>query len=630
MGLYNFKDKYTNYLNEQVESLYSTLFYSAVGINGSGSRALPMSAKNINHGPNAIGTIAKIYGAGVHQVQYYNTGYGTTGIVHNIGSGMGKTLFQGTFMSYTNAARYHYFKDITFLNVSISSQWFPASQYWRFFNCEITQAFDIPDVDRVDEIRNCILRTQYNKGNHNSYVGVNITALSSFNVNVYDDCNIPLTASDISGYKDNYLAFNNCKLRIGSETDYTALTGTTEVELRANFVARCTAQGFTVSDITDMGETLKQGRWIFSNNSCIDGLVLKNSLIHNFEKRRLIYFGYSDSRLDKIAITTDKSEPAAFSPGYANNSITVTNDSIALTSNVDISKAVKGQADTNIIWLGGKYQLNRLDVIQNFPKAYGVFVDSSPSLSSTPVNKNGGVVPYGNGVQRTYLVRSNDDLEATIIYNGVTYSSAISTHNNLFRGVSNVTSFTTVTSNAVVYEVLDEVIHQTIQMRIVNKIPSGNIAAGTPLVDGYWYFVEHDTDQSNLTDSVTYRGSNYKVGSSFIASGTASFTVAGNVHLRRCWKDDFGYETDADKSFWANEQKPEWFDVLPDDLRCLMKNNNGNELEMQVGENGVYVASGHPDFYNSILGITGVVKPSYPIKGTYMQLRLVITTQNPM
>ncbi|MFV0538702.1 MAG: hypothetical protein ACK5M3_15265 [Dysgonomonas sp.] len=370
--------------------------------------------------------------------------------------------------------------------------------------------------------------------------------------------------------------------------------------------------------------------WVFSNNSCVDGLVTKNSIIHKFEKRRIIYFGYSDFRSDKIAITTDKTEPAAFSPSYANNSIVVANDSIALASNVDISKAVKGQAQTNIIWLGGKYQLNRLDVIHNFPKAYGVFVDSSPSLSEAPINKDSGIMPYGNGASRTYIVRSNDDLEASIIYDGVTYSSAIYARNNTFRGVGGVSSFTAVTTNAVVYEILDEVMHQTIQMRIVNKIPSGNIKAGTPLADGYWYLVEHDTDQNNLADYVTYGGSNYKVGSSFIASGTASFTVVGKVHLRRCWKDDFVYETDVDKSFWANEQKPEWFDVLPDNLRCMMKNNNGNELEMQVGANGAYVASGHPDFYNSILGVSGTEKPSYPIKGTYMQLRLVITTLNPM
>ncbi|MDR0825302.1 MAG: hypothetical protein LBN74_09430, partial [Prevotella sp.] len=75
---------------------------------------------------------------------------------------------------------------------------------------------------------------------------------------------------------------------------------------------------------------------------------------------------------------------------------------------------------------------------------------------------------------------------------------------------------------------------------------------------------------------------------------------------------------------------PKWFDVLPDDLRCLMKHNNGLENEMQTDGEGNYITSGHPDFYNSILGISGILEPAYPVKGTYMQLRLVITTLNPM
>ena len=632
MGLYNFKDKYTNYLSEKVEDLYTTLFYSSLGVNGTGSRSVPLSSKDINTGPGNIGTIAKIYGSGIHSIKYYNSSYGTAGTVYNIGSGIGNTLFRGIFSSNTNVDRYHHFKDITFLDVSISSQWVTNVQYWMFYNCEITRAFDIPDVDRIDNIRNCILRTQYNKGNSNSYVGVNGSTISNYNLNLYDNCGVFIASqADVNASVSRYTAFNNCNFRIGAESDFVPLAGSTAAELRQSFVDRCAAQGYTVPSITEYSETLQAGRWIFSNNSAVEGLVLKDSVIHNFEKRRLIYFGYSDFRSDKIAITTDKSKPAAFSSGYANSSIAVTNDSIALASNIDISKAVKGQADTNIIWLGGKYQLNRLDIIHNFPKIYGVFVDSSSSLSSVPVNKNTGIEPYGNGASRTYIVRSNDDLEATIIYNGVPYSSSVYARNNTFRGVDGVASFTTVTTNAVVYEILDEVMHQTMQMRIVNKIPTGNIAAGTPLADGYWYLVEHDTDQGNATDYVTYGGSNYKVGSSFIASGTGAFVKTGNVHLRRCWKDDFVYDTETlDKAFWTNEQKPKWFDVLPDDLRCLMKNNNGNEQEMQSDADATYIASGHADFYNDILGVTGVVKPSYPIQGAYMQLRLVITTQNPM
>lgn len=615
MGLYNFKDKYYNYSGEEIASASNVKFLSPIGVGSAMSRIAP-SNSSMYIGLTADSTTFCILANGLNKINIGSGGINGPKLFI-VGSGINNTIIEGKIALGIQTNANVYLNDTTVKNLFLTETWAGNKIVWSFRNCDIASQ---PVLTATSSLvfRNCIIRVNAYTGINNSYVGVDGKTIPSANLNLFDNCNVVLTASDISTYKNNYLAFNNCKLRIGSEPDYTPLSGTTEVELRANFVTRCMAQSITVSDITDMGETLKQGKWVFSNNSCIDGLVLKDSVIHNFEKRRLIYFGYSDSRLDKIAITTDKSHPSSFSQAYANSSVVVTNDSIALASDADISKSVKGESDTNIICLGGKYQLNKLDIIQNFPKSYGVFVDSSPSLSSTPVNKNGGIIPYENGVQRTYLVRSNDDLEATIAYNGVNYSSAISARNNIFRGVSNVTSFTTVTANAVVYEILDEVMHQTIQMRIVNKIPNGDIAAGTALTDGYWYLVEHDSSQSNTTDYVTYGGTNYPVGSSFIAIGEATFTKSGNVYLRRCWHKDFDWSTmnptDTDYNFWQNEQKPIWFDVLPDDLRCLMKYNNGMEIEMQTDIDGNYIASGHADFYNSILGVTGIVKPSYSTK----------------
>lgn len=626
MGRYNFKDKYFNYLGQDVNSMSGTkAFGSAIAPkDGTGSRTSPYRLTNGSISLNRPVFFIAL-GSGIYTGTWSNGQEGSSWNFY--GAGIGKTIFSDFRLSTAwGTGVTKEIKDIT-LNGFHTTGWEGCVVY----NCEILKEITSGNVNS-GQVRNCLIRINAYTGSNNSYVGVGSISLKNAQNNLYDNCGVAIASqADVNASVSRYTAFNNCNFRIGAEPDFTPLAGSTAAELRQSFVDRCAAQGYTVPSITEYGETLQAGRWIFSNNSAVDGLVLKGSVIHNFEKRRLIYFGYSDFRSDKIAITTDKSRPSAFSPGYANSSIEVTDGSIALASNVDISKAVKGQACTNIIWLGGKYPLSRLDIIHNFPKTYGVFVDSSPTLSSTPVTSNGGIVPYVNGVQRTYLVRSNNDLEATITYNGANYSSSLSTRNNIFRGVDNVTSFTLVTSNAVVYEILDEVMYQTIQMRIANKIPTGNIAAGTPLVDGYWYLVEHGTDQSNTTDYVTYGGVNYPVGSSFIASGTGTFVKTGNVHLRRCWKDDFVYDTETlDKVFWANEQKPEWFDVLPDDLRCLMKNNNGNELEMQTDANGTYIASGHADFYNSVLGVAGIVKPSYPIKGTYMQLRLVVTTQNPM
>lgn len=628
MGLYNFKDKYTTIAGIDVSSTYNVYFLSTISPSGDGSRLKPYSTRQ-QHQKGGSGDALIISNGLVSNTFYIGAPSYFAPNVIIIGAGIRDTIFKDctiTRSQNNTGGGTWIFKDLKIDSAAINSIFGNINA--TLYHCDITS---LSMSASSLSVYNCIIRVNSYSGSNNSYVGVDGKAIPGANLNLFDACNVVITEANISSYRNNYLAFNNCKLRIGGETEYTALTGNTEEELRANFVTRCSAQGITVNDVTDMGETLKQGKWVFSNNSCVEGLVIKNSVIHNFEKRRLIYFGYLELRSDKIPITTDKSAPSGFSPAYANASVSVTKDSIALASNIDISAAVKGQAGTNVMWLGGKHQLNKLDVIHNFPKPYGVFVDSSPSISSTPVNQNGGIVPYENGTQRTYLVRSNDALEATITYNGVTYSSGISTRNNIFRGVDNVTSFVSVTTNAVVYEILDEVMHQTIQMRIVNKIPSGNIAAGTALTSEYWYLVEHDTDQSNTTDYVTYGGVNYPVGSSFLASGTGTFTKSGNIHLRRCWKDSFDYNTETlDKTFWADEQKPIWFDVIPDDLRCLMKNNSGIELEMQTDTAGGYIASGHPEFYNSILGVTGITKPSYPIKGTYMQLRVIITSQNPM
>ncbi len=518
--------------------------------------------------------------------------------------------------------------------------------YNKIFNMYNMTILNYPGVLTVPSLYQCDYRTNVfnnqvfikckirvpiaiNNGSSNalSFIGTDIelprTAIQNI---LYDKCNILiLSQSDANLANTRYAAFNDCKFKIGLGPEYIPLSGNTAEELRASFVVRCKAAGFNVPVITEYGETLQAGRWIFSKNSATDGLVITGSEIHQFEIPRLIAFGYKPERGNIISITSDKNKANSFSSQYADSNVLgVTNEGISFKPSVDISKPVNTSAKSNVIWLGEKSQVNLINIIHNLPKEYGVFIDSTPTLSDTPV----ATIKEG----KTYYVRSSNTEEATIVYNKLTYSSALLNQANVFFGVAAETSFTNVSGNAVVYEVMDnKAIHQTIQMRIVNKIPAGKILAGTSLTSGYWYLVEHDLNQSNKTDYVTYNGVNYPVGGSFLASGAASFTKSGNVHLRRCWRDvfDYGSET-VDKSFWENEQKPIWFDVRPDDLRCLMKNNNGNASEMMTDTGGRYRTSGHESFYDDILGTSGIRIPAFPIKGTYMQLRLVITTQNPM
>lgn len=627
MGKYNYRDKYGR-LDESIDNV---AFFSALSATAYDQRTRfvytrtnPAKSHGVIDLKRNSGVTKNVFSGGIHTGSIVTEASANYNYLHMIGSGMDSTIWNKNINAYGEGSVWQnslYFYDMTVRHIS---QPLYRTGY-IFVGCTIYS-------DLSGTKHSCKLYAKTSTNGGNSFINVPDAVLSNTNLDLFDHCKVTILSSDVSGYRNNFVAFNDCELKIGAETEYKALNGNTEEELRADFVARCEAQSITVPNVTDMGETMKQGKWIFSKNSCVDGLVKKDSALHNYEKRHLVYFGYSFDRCDAIGITSDKSKSASFSPVYANSSLTITDGSIALASNIDVSQAVAGECATNIIWLGGKYQLNKLDIIHNLPVDQGVSIDSTPSLSSVEVNKDGGIVPYSNGVHRAYIVRSKDGQEAKVKYNGVTYSSAVISRNNIFNGVAGVTSFVPETSNAIVYEVLDKVLHSTVQMRIVNKIPSGVIASGS-LQAGYWYFVEPKL-VSDASGSVTYNGITYPAYSSFVAeAGKSTFTLTGNVQLRRCWKDLYNEaDTDAtDKAFWQNEQKPKWFDVLPNDLRCLMSLNNAQQAEMQRDKAGNYIASGHPDFYNSVLAMSGNPgELAFPIKGAFMQLRLKITTQNPI
>ncbi|MDH6355480.1 hypothetical protein M2132_001823 [Dysgonomonas sp. PH5-45] len=227
-----------------------------------------------------------------------------------------------------------------------------------------------------------------------------------------------------------------------------------------------------------------------------------------------------------------------------------------------------------------------------------------------------------------YIVRSDDNNEATVTYNGTAYSSSLATRNNVFMGVSGVESFTP-SSNAVILPVRDVINYQTVQLRIVESIPGDKITSGS-LSSGYWYFVTPDS-MGDTSGTVTYNGKTYPCLSSFLATDTTAFTINGACHLRRCWNQDFdfGMET-QDVEFWADKQKPYWVDINPDDLRCMHKNNSPSVNEMKTDDKGNYIASGHPLFYPELTGVNGIKSPAFGIMGAFMQIRIIISTLNTM
>ena len=264
--------------------------------------------------------------------------------------------------------------------------------------------------------------------------------------------------------------------------------------------------------------------------------------------------------------------------------------------------------------------------MDNIPSKYGLSIDSSPDLISSNAVASGNIE-----AGEFYMVRSTDNKYADITYNSNEYSSSLAVRNNILKGIEGINSFVVKSGNPILYKISDLALQRTIQIRIVDSIPSQEIASGA-LLPNYWYLVEHDSDQSNTTDYITYNGVRYGAKDSFcVAPGTTSFSKNGNIHLRRCWHKDFDYNTEAtDKAFWGNRQKPRWIDVAPDYLMCMMKNNSGTESEMKEDINGNYIASGYNGFYDMVLGAGGVPIPEYPIKGAYLQMRIVLTTLNPM
>lgn len=615
MGKYNWKDSYGF-----IEGTVTTCWLSKLG-----SKSVGMSSTSRENPRYSGGVLTMnasnwyILSSGSHT--FSGSGMSGGGVATITGQGMFNTILNNCVLTSTQGANY------SLRNLTVQGS-IPTA----IGNTHINVFFNVPTLTTFATIPYSASRCKFTcnragaDGNGNcSWVSTNIpiSGYSSVSLPLYDNCNVSISSqTDVNLSTTNYRAFNNCKFSIGGESGYTVLSGTTPDELRASFVQRCTDAGYTVPPpTTEYGETLQAGRWTFSNNSCVDGVVITNSEIHEYEKVRLIAFGYKTDRDEILPITTDKTKAGGFSPTYADSALSVTNGAIGLKATTDIAQKLNLAAKTNIIWLGGKYQINLIDIIHNLPKEYGVWLDNTLTLADTPTT----TIEAG----KTYYVRSSDDTIASIVYNSGTYTSALVNNNNVFIGASGAASFTDTNGNAQVFEVIDnKALHQTIQMRIADAIPTTQITSGA-LTVGVWYLVEHDTDQSNTTEYVTYGGSKYYVGSSFlVVSGTTIFTPSSaNVHLRKCWADNYTYGSD---SFYTGKQQPVWFDVLPNDPRCLMKNNNNLEAEMQKDASNNYVASGHTDFYDSILGANSTKLPAYQIKGTYMQLRLVITTQNPM
>lgn len=524
-----------------------------------------------------------------------------------------------------------YLKDLTLVDWDIYSNAKPGySCKFYFYNCCLK---DYPRYDPANtwylNVKKSIVHYPNNSANHidnglNSYLNTDIVNIIN-PVALYDNCNVTLVSqSHLNAYLDTWAAFNNCKFRLGTEADWTALVGETEEELRADFVSRWQVQGISVPGKTDDWDTnLPMYRWVFAKNAARNGMPVKDGIIHNFEKRKYVLFGY-ESKRDGFTVSSDATVKSSFNPGAPNSNLEF-NGSLTIPSDIDTTNRIISSSQSNIKWLGGKKKLTDFNVIHNMPVEYGIMIDDTSTIDFDNVS-SGNIQPG-----ELYLVRSTDKQYAAITYNGVDYNTSLLNKAQVFKGVAGQAAWSVKDGNPVIYRLTDFVQHQTVEMRIVNKLPADIIKTGSLLVN-YWYFVEHDTDQKNTTDFITYGNKKYYTGSSFLVqSGVTTFTATGNIHLRRAWNDDFNFDTETvDKEFWRYEQKPEWFQIVLGDIpSCFMTANSNREAEMRRGADGKYLTNGHPEFYGMEMD-AGLAVPSFPIQGSYLQLRLTMTTTNPM
>lgn len=610
MNIFNWKDKYLSTSGIDVSSVGK--YYSILGSSeGIGSRDDPSFSGWIN--------TDKDYPYHIFSSGYHNT------MLNMVKEGSYYCIGQGKTDTYLNLSLGggNYKKQAVLINLNCIMSESSISYGAMFNNCIINNK-EGDDFQAISITKSVVIKGNLNPTHKDRYVSTTMVQCNIgnqlSNLMLYNACDIAIQQTTLNSFHERYIAFNNCNFAIGAEPKATPLEGNTADELRQNFIDRCAAQNLTLRVYDEYGERNSVGRWIFSNTSIIGQYnTLENSEIDMFAKKRSVILGHTSQTYKNLPIVTAQNVPNSFASSNPKSGIDVADGSLTLNTPVD--KRNVGYIDSKIIYLGGKHQLTTLNIANTLSMENGVSIDSTYSFGRTTSR----VSPNIN-----YIVMSSNAEQARVRYNNVEYSSSLMERNNIFRGVDGVASFDTLTHNAVVLPIVDLANHQSIQMRLVSDIPTQKITGTSGLQSGYWYLVVPN-DMSDPDGSVTYKGVKHPPFDSFLADSTSTFAINGECHLRRCWRQNYEIADETtDKSFWQSRQKPLYFDVLPNDLRAMRKNNVIAENEMMMDANQQYIASGHIDFYNSIVGVNGIKLPAFNLIGTFLQIRVPISTLNPM
>lgn len=617
----NWKEEYRNVSGTVMSG---NIYFNITGT-GNGSRNSPYNITNVI---NQTG----ILGAGRYKVRF-KAGFYYGGDI--VGQGVDQTFV--SVECTTSGAESTRFNHLTICG------WTGLKEACRMQWSKIIKDINHPSLS----INNSIVfanQTQIKVCNNSSIIGLkNINkSFLSHRTNLFDNCTIELTEADITGRKDVLLGFNDCTFKIGDIER--KLIGETDEEYRADFYKLCVEEAkITPPPIVD-GKVM--GNWGFANNSAIDGVIIKGSLLDDFQKKKGS-IGYKTADVKPIPLSFDQTQPNSLekstaSEGFSNKDWIVTDldGMIKLKNTFPLRDRAELKVSTKVINLHGEKKMSEVNILDNLLSGYGMNISADHSLSTTPVvinNTNGIGSANANDLEigYKYILRGGKDKDgnrgsASFTYNGVNYSTSLGTSNivPIVADKDNpslpLATFTNVVGLPELYKVRSHELYQTLEMRIVDEINPQKITSGS-LASEYWYIVEGEEGGSVIVDNVKY-----PVDCSFLVRGDVKGVInsVDRAHLKKCFKEDYNRGDDA---FYNGKQQPVWFKVVGNDMRCQHLNNSIYDKEMAYDEElKTYIASGHPHFYYKLKASDGFRTRAFPIKGRYVQFRLHVSSFNVM
>ena len=467
------------------------------------------------------------------------------------------------------------------------------------------------------------------KAHHNSYIQINHTADHKDlgrPYSLFSDSTIEITQQVLKDFKGYYHGFDDCKFKIG-DGEAVKLVGTTEEELRSNFVQRCNDAGITIT-----AEEMKY--WVFANGASTDGKILKGTILAKFVEREQLQEGLGAFNyfVESIPIVAEGAVTPNSIGATRGKSMRSDGKSLLIDTAFKTDRMDEAHITSNVISFRGVKEFSKLNILDNIPNGVGVSLNAQHPIEGEGVSVK--KVVEGTATLKPnerYLLRPNLEGGAMAEYAAIKiknqdFNSSLGERKNVVLTGDSVLpqDFTITAGDPMLYLVPNAETYQAYEIRIVDEI-MGEAKKSGNLEKGYWYIVEPDSSEDE-TGTVQIGSKNYPCYGSFLATDTASFKAIGACSLKKCFADD----DQKVETFFEGKQKPKWFSVLGDDMRAIRKNSSMYENELQLGFDGRYIGSGHPQFYEMVNGHSGIKAVGMPIKGKYFQVRVKVTSLNIM